>query len=338
MKMEEHFKETLNRAVANEPPVLDAWDRFERRVGRSRRWRLFAGLAGTAAVIVAAAIVVPQLGTSGVKPGPFATQPSTVIPTDLGNPFPIDDWNTFKSADGYEVRYPRWWVVSEFEAVWEFRPYWLKGEAVGEPTYSVTFRVDPVPMAEAKANPTWPKDATFFELDANRTLVAVVLNTDPDLAQRYGWIGRRIMLSVLQGTFGGPGAPAPESIKHVGTVADGIDSDARLDALVGFMDARLQGTTHGAEDYLTAVAKQVYMDRLNLYDWEPPGLVYYEYRILSRDDADANSSEFVIEIVVANASGTGMTAPSFRERILVGAGVNYLGEQREAVIRSAMGE
>ena len=65
MKMEDHFKETLNRAVANEPPVLDAWDRFERRIGRSRRWRLFAGLAGAAAVIVAAVIVVPQLGTGG---------------------------------------------------------------------------------------------------------------------------------------------------------------------------------------------------------------------------------------------------------------------------------
>ena len=335
MKMEDHFKETLNRAVANEPPVLDAWHRFERRVSRSRRWRMMAGLAGAAAVIVAAVIVVPQLGTSGVKPAPFATQPPTGIPTDFGNPFPIDDWNTFKSADGYEVRYPRWWVVSEFEAVWEFRPYWLKGEAVGEPTFSVTFRVDPVPMDDAKANPTWPKDATFFELDANRTLVAVVLKTDPGLTQRYGWIGRRIMLSVLQGTFGGPGAPAPQSIKHVGTVADGIDSDARLEALVGFLDARLQGRGRGAEDYLTAEAKQLYEKQLDLYDFDPAGRVFFEYRVVSRQDADANSSEFVIEIVVANATGTGMTAPTVRERIFVGAGVNHLGDQRPAVIRSA---
>ena len=119
MKMEDHFKETLNRAVANEPPVLDAWDRFERRMGRSRRWRMLAGLAGAAAVIVAAVIVVPQLGTGGTRiVAPIAT-PSSPTPTVD----PYAGWQTFGNLEQhYLLKHPNEWRVSIFEAVYEFGP------------------------------------------------------------------------------------------------------------------------------------------------------------------------------------------------------------------------
>lgn len=121
MKMEDHFKETLRRAVANEPPALDAWDRFERRLGRSRGWMLAASFAGVAALIVAAVIVVPKLGTGGTRIIPPATQPPTTSPTPTVDPYA--GWKTFENAEQhYRLKHPAEWRVSMFEAVYEFGP------------------------------------------------------------------------------------------------------------------------------------------------------------------------------------------------------------------------
>ncbi|MEX2554938.1 MAG: hypothetical protein WEB06_04845 [Actinomycetota bacterium] len=129
MKMEEHFKETLNRAVANEPPVLDAWDRFERRVGRSRRRQMVAGLAGAAAVIVAAVIVVPQLGTGG----------ATRITPPIAPPAPYVGWSEASDPIGqWTVKHPLTWRVTHFEGVYEVLPPGEIGTAAGEPTFAVT--------------------------------------------------------------------------------------------------------------------------------------------------------------------------------------------------------
>lgn len=128
MKIEDHFKETLHRAVANEPPVLDAWDRFERRVGRSRRWRLVASLAGAAAVIAAAAIVVPQLSSSPVRPIPKITQP----------PDPYAGWQFASDPVGqWTVRFPRDWRAVSFEGTYDILPPGEIGTAAGKPTFAV---------------------------------------------------------------------------------------------------------------------------------------------------------------------------------------------------------
>jgi hypothetical protein len=122
MKMEDHFKETLRRAAANEPPVLDAWDRFERRLGRSRRWMLMASLAGVTAIVVAAVLVVPQLGKSAKGRG-VTTQPSSPTPTPSPTVDPYAGWKTFENAEQhYRLRYPSDWRESVFEAVYEFNP------------------------------------------------------------------------------------------------------------------------------------------------------------------------------------------------------------------------
>lgn len=346
MKMEDHFKETLNKAVENEPPVLDAWDRFERRMGRSRRWRMVVAFAGAAAVIVAAAIVVPQLGTRGVKPAPPITQPPTVIQTDGSfATFPTDDWVLFRSGETYgsqnvryEFRHPRWWKIGEHEAVFEIRPYWLPPSlGSGEATVSATWRVEYRSVAELTAE---GPNRHYLELSSDPaiTLIGDVILTNPELTRRYEWIAREIIRSMHVTTE--PAVPAPKPFTHLGAVASGIDSDARLEALVSFLDARLQGPGHDAERYLTTVAEEAYRSRLNLYDGETPDWVYYEYEILSREDADANSSEFVIKITVARAQedGTAVHADQddFFERVFVGAGRNHLGEQLDAVVRSAM--
>ena len=127
MKIEDHFKETLHGAVASEPPVFDAWDRFERRMGRSRRWRLVASLAGAAAVITAAAIVVPQLSSK-----------NTVNPPIISTPDPYAGWLTATDPVGqWTLRHPMSWKVTQFEGVYEVLPPGEIGSVAAEPTFSV---------------------------------------------------------------------------------------------------------------------------------------------------------------------------------------------------------
>lgn len=178
MKMEDHFKKTLNRAVANEPPVLDAWDRFERRVGRSRRWRLVASIAGAAAVIVAAVIVVPQLDASA----PRVVHPIT-SPSD-----PYLGWITFELPEQhYRLRYPADWKKSVFEAHWGFGPSelpFVDGRGADD-SFGVVIAVleqdllDPPLRAKPGASPTSDErtgDSSQTALDGN--VLRVVYRTD----------------------------------------------------------------------------------------------------------------------------------------------------------------
>lgn len=126
MKMEDHFKETLHRAVANEPPVFDAWDRFEHRIGRARRWRMAAALAGAAAVIVAAVIVVPNLATNGG------------VGFDTPPPDPYAGWQSGSDPIGqWTVLFPADWRLTQFEGTNDILPPGEKGTAAGEPTFAV---------------------------------------------------------------------------------------------------------------------------------------------------------------------------------------------------------
>jgi hypothetical protein len=133
MKMEDHFKDTLHKAVASEPPALDAWDTFRQRVHRGRRVRMVASFAGAAALIVAAVIVLPKLGA----------EPGGVRPESPGSTAPTLDayagWNTYENPQwGLQLRYPSDWVNSPFEGVQEFHPGSLPGLEPGMPTFAVS--------------------------------------------------------------------------------------------------------------------------------------------------------------------------------------------------------
>jgi hypothetical protein len=128
MKIEDHFRDTLHGAVANEPPVLDAWDRFEHRMGRTRRWRLVAALTGAAAVIAVGAIVVPQLATNGA-PGPRF----------VSTPDPYAGWLTATNeVQQWTLKHPNSWRFTHFEDIYEVLPPGEIGTIAGEPTFAVT--------------------------------------------------------------------------------------------------------------------------------------------------------------------------------------------------------
>lgn len=150
MKMEDHFKETLQRAVANEPPVLDAWDRFERRAGRSRQLRLFAAIAAGAAIAVASVIVVPRLGTDGGIG--LATQPPSASPTPTPTVDPYAGWSTYDyELYHFTLRHPTEWRVVLFEADPEVLAPGQKGTAAGEPTMAVSLAL----LNEEFDSPQW---------------------------------------------------------------------------------------------------------------------------------------------------------------------------------------
>lgn len=149
-RLEEHFKDSLTRAVANEPPVVDAWNRFERRARRDRRSRFAAAIVGVAAVAAASAVAIPRLVSNN---SPVITQPS-----DSPTPDPYAGWETFtKDEHYYRVRVPQGWRVTSFEDVYEVIPDGLPGTLAGERTFAVSIAFFPgVPSASSP--PDEPRD------------------------------------------------------------------------------------------------------------------------------------------------------------------------------------
>jgi hypothetical protein len=138
MKLEEHFKDTLERAVANEPPVFDPWATFERGVRRHRRVRLFGSFVAIVAVLVAAVIVVPKLGGKPVVFGNSDPTPGSPSPSPTQDAYA--GWDTFTSPteERYAFRYPGDWRVARFENAYDVIAPGRVGPVEGSPTAAVT--------------------------------------------------------------------------------------------------------------------------------------------------------------------------------------------------------
>lgn len=118
MRIEEHFREILSRAVADEPPVADAWERFERRARRGRRVRLVAAAALSGAV-AAAIVFSPRLLAS--RP------PRVVTPAAPGGLTAV----YVDPVAGFRLRYPAEWERRERgDTVWFLPPGAPPGEVV----------------------------------------------------------------------------------------------------------------------------------------------------------------------------------------------------------------
>jgi hypothetical protein len=139
MKMEDHFKETLRKAVANEPPVQEAWSTFERRVRRGRSIRLFTAIAATAAVVAVGVIVGPKLLRDDTGIG-VATNPPTSSPS--ANPYA--GWEPRLMGERfYSFQYPRDWAEpTEFEGVQALQPEGVEPLERGGKTFAISVRFD----------------------------------------------------------------------------------------------------------------------------------------------------------------------------------------------------
>ncbi len=78
MKIEDQIKRTVEQQVARRPSDAGAFERVQRRFARERRIRVAGAIAGTAAAIAAAVVVVPQLGTKSTDRAPITSIPAVV--------------------------------------------------------------------------------------------------------------------------------------------------------------------------------------------------------------------------------------------------------------------
>lgn len=133
MKIEEFLAETLKRAGADEPVVIDAWARFERRARRSRLVRLAAAGMGAAAAVAALAVVVPKL---------VADEPREIVnPGPSESPDPTAGWKTFiDDTRSFRVKYPPEWSAFGFEGTWEIDPPGVTPLPKGALTFAVELR------------------------------------------------------------------------------------------------------------------------------------------------------------------------------------------------------
>jgi hypothetical protein len=341
MKMEDHFKETLKKAVANEPPVQDAWSRFERRIATHRRARLFASLAVAAAVIVAGAIVVPKLGHRSITAP--TTNPPSASPSETSSPGATAGWNTYeRPTDSYRVKYPTDWKQAEFEGHAEIWPNAFPGPQQGAPTVFVDvsllngdYRTTPIPSSTgvpvSGSRPTglmpnghpyvkyatdgetvWYVDWTYYCpapaagcKDRTRTLRVMVKDTSVGIDARYLETAQTIVDSI-------------EFAPDQGLFAPEIMNDSLTTGLAHFMDARLAGS--GAEPYLTEKAASEYRAGTGGLALYASG--YRNYEVTARRDIDANSAAF--DVVMSGAT----------ETITMGPGTNAAGDHKLAVVRT----
>ena len=228
MKIEDHFKDTLNRAVGNEPPVRDAWSTFERRVGRGRWVRWSAGLAAAVFVAIAAIIAVPKLARDDRVVIHPATQPTTTSATPTEGPYA--GWvYASNQTMRYRVHYPKDWDgPSSFEGVDSLQPPDVEPLEKGSPTFAVTItfqqgqKFSPrsgsgVAVARDDGRRNYvvetPKDDTremyVIEWSAcaagedpcrevSGTLVVRIIAGSDSLWDRYGSIGSRIAATIEQ--------------------------------------------------------------------------------------------------------------------------------------------
>jgi len=140
VKMEEHFKEALNRAVANEPPAVDAWTRFEERAVHGRRVRVFAAIATATVIALASIVVVPRLGRgSGINLAIDAPSPSSSTTTQTVDPYA--GWKTYESTlHDFTLRYPEDWTVKIVEGNPEVLAPGQQTTAASELTMAVTLK------------------------------------------------------------------------------------------------------------------------------------------------------------------------------------------------------
>ncbi len=356
MRLDEHFKDTMRRAVANEPPLEDAWARFERRAKRSRVTRSLVAFSGAAAVIAAGLVVVPRLLSNDVRLGPDDT------PTAEPSATPVDataGWRPFLNAtDGYAIKQAPTWRRGWFEGHTEWNPPGFRSAIVGEPTFAIEVwrdftkytDVPPPGSPSRRSEGSLPGGEAYVRFEQDRR-VTYHINwrvPDPkpcsappgaDCTQGLPLKIATVFVDIV-GIAGDDRWPVFrenaermarsldrfEIVLTPGYTAEGVQEDGFTRVLGAFLQAR--GGLSGAERFLTAAARDAYTTRkLLLYSADSNTSSYGSFKILKRieDPEDAQHPTFIIAL--DENSGRGDRIRTIYERIAMGAGLNAAGEE-----------
>lgn len=325
MSLERDIRETLMKTANEVEPGESRFGEVESKIRRRHAATLVGTTAFALAVIVAGAIVIPQLtGGSSTRPPGFATAPPSETPP------PSTDGSVYRNElDSYQTVFPRDWKVGGFEGAVEFTPPGLPGLAVGEDTFAVEIQ-HRIGERYDEADPSFEPGADVAGRSAVRsradtqivyrvdwtgagcdpeavcdaeiaTLFVNLYGSTQRLWDRYQAEGRAIVES-LRTTPGTPVETDDVIITRRGSV-DGelVEYDELTAFLVRFMDARMDGG--GAESYLTENAAAQYQARegeWGLYAYGDPAIPWTRYGVIERANVDANSSEFTVRSFTTN--------------------------------------
>jgi hypothetical protein len=279
MNLEDQIKETLMKHAADVRPDAGSWDGVETKVRRAHYARVAFVSTLTVALIAAAAIVLPRLGSETPKSSFTGTTPSAsseVSPTTTPTPVGIDTsgWRPRVGTQAdFQLLLPPDWKGGWFEGYWDFEPKGLPGLPGGGDTFAIEVNLESgdyrnVAPKGAEATRIGERSALAWSPSeghssfavqwtdcpagadcvsgSERTLLVNMSGSTTALGQKYGAVGKEIVQTVR--VYDGS-APA-----H-GT-AVGIPDDPYRRTLITFLDARVEGI--GAEDLMCCSAPDFY--------------------------------------------------------------------------------
>lgn len=336
MNIEDRIKETLMSRSTDVEPKADSFEQVASTVRRRHSQRLAFVTTSVIALIAAAAVIVPRLGTDGGDNGFAVPGPGDPTP-----PAVDDDRVTVRDERfGFQARMPADWRLTEFEGAIELLPPGQIGLAAGEDTFGVEINLldasafDPGDQSGASVSQTtvggqqatrsemadedggsrivryavaWPAEYCqpgWCEPGQDYTLLIHLIAQPADRWDQFGDDAEAIVESLeptATASF-----PTGQVLTRRGLVSSDVAYDGATATLVRFLESRIAGGD--AERHMTEDAAAATGDRL----YGSGGDVWLGYRVTARDGA-------AFEVAMLN--GLGDEPSGETERVEIADGV-----------------
>lgn len=358
MSLERELKEAFERHASDVREDPSSLRTIEGRVVRSHRTRAVAVITASVAVLAGAVVAAPKLlGHNGPQKTPFAnpSASSSVTEKPSAGPSPTN-WTgepetLVASGDrGYGMAMPDSWRTFTFEGHDEYFPKALGGLESGEDTFAIDISLEFADYKTQIDNPTGETDvagrrALYVDdrREPNRFHYAVDwtdfrgCNGPPACDTKFSNGPKTLNIRISGSTdalWDTYQHTAFKMIASLFVLKDFAVAETATphDLLVKFLTGRVANTSQ-VNGLLAANAKAQYDAHeggLGLLEWTHDGLTepYTKYRVVSEDQADANSIEAVVEMWT--------NAGIVYERLGVGPGAAWDGHEIDFVIRFAM--
>lgn len=360
MSFDNDLKQAFERHSGDVSPTPGAWTGVDRRIRRSHRIRTALATAGGAAAIVAAAIVVPKIVSNPSRienpiespsPTPAPVTDETAVFRNERDGYWLQypkDWRFGEFEAQIAFQPPG--VPSIVEGGSTFAvELWVDQGDYDNPDRLGTYEGGTADVLDTTVAGRPAKVRQHDQRDGSKIARSVTYTVDwtgvycppgapcpvpgpsvlivhiqatpseEPLWDRYSEAGLAMVDSIrLNNASSLPSNTAVATRR--GSVGANVEYDDTTAAVVKFMEARIEGG--GAEPWLSSNAKQQYDMRENDLSLYSPDerTSYLSYKLVARDQADANSWEFIVEIstVTTSASGGPETRATFRETLGVG--------------------
>ncbi|MGZ4141966.1 MAG: hypothetical protein ACXVQY_05600 [Actinomycetota bacterium] len=338
MSLEQDLKNAFEQHARDAQPDGESWATVERKIRRAHKQRVALLSTVTVAVVVAAAVLIPRIGTKPESRGftnPSVTPTATSAPTPSVTPTPIespsagpaipDGWQRRVGVQSaFQLAIPADWKGGWFEGTWDFEPKGQPSVAEGGDLFAVTVTVQAGAYDQAASG----RHASKTTVNGMRALTWTT-GTD-HLWYAVEWFAcpgytsecssnfetRTLVVHLFASTralwdqYLSTGKEIVTTIAHYdgstpvhGTIAKGIAVDDFTKVLVRFLDARVEGI--GAEDSMSAKAQDQYGSggALDLYETGIPARPWLGYAITkSESGPQQNVVTFTVDMTFSEGA------------------------------------